>query len=490
MSTHRNIERELEKRPDAAPPMHGQETKRGEAIPQWQPPAPSSQQRSNRYRVTVVLVAVAIVLFAAMSVGVALVQSGQRHVPAQKPAPILTATAQPAPSSTTTSTGQWLQVLTGYHVTEILAAPGHSTVLYACAIAPQVPVEYQSVQTVLRSADSGLTWQDIGKRAQMSRGCEIAINPTESNNVYVATSSNPPASQAVPSYILEHTSNGGGSWETIHPTVNVPGLNAPLPWQGTQLSFAGNRLYSREALPLSSTSTPQGPQRWRPAALARLLTSTDGGHSWQILDTQLAASGQSAHAYAINPTSPALFYELAYVPTEPGTAFPSFELSRSVDGGQTWQPVLQDLPWLAPLSPATILIGSTNPDVMYLSNTRCPPAQTFRVDGQVPVQPLAGSSLSMCMSRDAGKSWKTLQAPGLVMGGGVIDQQGYLYTQAITSDSAEIWRYAPLADTWGELTQAPRTGEILAGTPSGAKGLTALWLMSTSGQAALYRFIV
>ena len=249
-----------------------------------------------------VLVSVVIVLLVAVSVGVvALVQSDQQHVTAGTPTPILTATPrptatpistatpQPTPTPTTLPTRQWMQVLTGYHVTEILAAPSHPTVLYACAIAPGVPVEYQSVQTVLSSADSGTTWQDIGKRAQMSRGCELAINPTDSYEIYVATSSNPSADQAVPSYILEHTSNGGKSWETIHPTVNVPGLNTPLPWQGTQLRFAGNRLYSVQLLPLSSAPMPQGTHGWHPSALGRLLTSTDGGHTWQVLDTQLAA---------------------------------------------------------------------------------------------------------------------------------------------------------------------------------------------------------
>lgn len=59
--------------------------------------------------------------------------------------------------------------------------------------------EYRSVQTVLRSVDFGATWQDTGKRAQMSRDCELTINPTDSCETYVATSSNPPTNQAVPS---------------------------------------------------------------------------------------------------------------------------------------------------------------------------------------------------------------------------------------------------------------------------------------------------
>ena len=78
----------------------------------------------------------------------------------------------------------------------------------------------------------------------MSRGCELVSNPNGSGEVFVATDANLPTGTAVSSNVLEQTTNGGESWETIHPTVEVPGLNTTLAWQGTQLSFAGNRLYS------------------------------------------------------------------------------------------------------------------------------------------------------------------------------------------------------------------------------------------------------
>jgi hypothetical protein len=102
----------------------------------------------------------------------------------------------------------------GYRVTELSAAPSHPNVLYACA-----------VQTVLRSADFGATWQDIGSRAQMSRGCELTINPTDSYEIYVATSSNPPADQAVPSYVLKHIAKcaAGACLAHIHPSRKSTG---------------------------------------------------------------------------------------------------------------------------------------------------------------------------------------------------------------------------------------------------------------------------
>jgi hypothetical protein len=459
------------------------------------PPAPPpTRPRSRRW--LVVLVSVLIVLLLVSSVGViVLTRPGQKPVN-QTPTPNLTVTTSPAPTSTTQPIppeGQWMQVLTGYHVTELLAAPGHANVLYACVIAPGVPVQYRSVETVLRSTDFGATWQDIGKRAQMSRGCELVINPNDSNEVFVATDANPPTSTTISSYVLEHTTDAGDSWETIRPTVDVPGLNTTLAWQGTQLSFAGNHLYSVQALPLSSTSTPQGPRGWSPTALSRIITSTDGGYSWHVLDSQAAAAERSAEAYTVNPANPSVMHELAFVPVEPGTGFPLLELYQSIDGGQTWYMILQSIPELSPLSTAAILTGGENPDVIYLTNTRCPAVQTLHAGYQAAFLPFAGGGYSICMSNDGGKSWRTILAPSQfaqTMGGGVIDQQGRLYAQAPVSGAGEIWRYDPAAATWSKVTQSPQEGSVLAGTPTGANGTTALWLMTTSGQAALYRYVI
>ncbi len=199
-----------------------------------------------------------------------------------------------------------------------------------------------------------------------------------------------------------------------------------------------------------------------------------------------------AEAYALNPAHPLIFYELAYVPVEPGTGFPLLELYQSTDGGQTWQSVLQHLPWLAPLSPVSILTGSETPDLVYLTNTRCPAAQAFHASGGPLALPLAGSPFSMCMSSDGGKNWRTLSAPSQfaqTMGGGVVDQKGRLYAQVATSGSVEVWRYDP-AETWSKGVQAPRGGNVLAGTPAGANGTTVIWFMTTSGQTALFRYVI
>lgn len=457
------------------------------AVPARQPPFPPAPdpRPAGAPWFTVLLVTTLGVLLVATSVGIiALVQAGRQHVTPSTPTPGPTLTTQPA--ATLPPIGQWTPVLTGYHVTRIQAAADHPNVVYACTFAPGVAVGMQSAQTVVRSLDSGATWENIGARAHMGRSCELAINPADSNEIYIATSSSLAPEQAT--YVLEHTSNGGSRWETLSPSVIVPGQNTTLAWQGTQLRMVRNHLYSIQALPLAHPATPQ----WYPALLTRVLTSTDGGRTWRILDAQLATSGRSVQAYTVDPAWPAHLYELAYVPTEPGTAYPSLELYRSIDGGNTWQSVIAQLPWLAPLaSSAAILSGSAYPAVIYLTSTRCPSIRSLRTS-QAPALPSGSSPFSLCMSRNTGHSWQTLQAPDQVaqtMSGGIVDQQGRLYTQVTAPAAVQIWRYDPAAQLWKQVTAAPGSGELLAATPP-ADGATALWFLRTDGQSALYRFFI
>jgi hypothetical protein len=120
-------------------------------------------------------------------------------------------------------------------------------------------------------------------------------------------------------------------------------------------------------------------------------------------------------------------------------------------------------------------------------------SQAFHARGGPLVQPLAGSPFSLCLSSDEGRSWRTITPPGqfaYTMGGGVVDRQGRLYAQATVPGSVEIWRYDPATATWSKVTQAPSEGHVLAGTSTGADGTSVLWLMRTTGQAVLYRYVI
>lgn len=60
----------------------------------------------------------------------------------------------------------------------------------------------------------------------------------------------------------------------------------------------------------------------------------------------------------------------------------------------------------------------------------------------------------------------------------------------IASARSRTLSYDPATATWSKVTQAPSEGNVLAGTSTGADSTTVLRLMSTTGQAVLYRYVI
>lgn len=470
-----------------------------------QPPQPPTPSRSTRL-VAIIAFTTIIVILLGISIGFLInAQRGPQPTPVT-PTPNPTATTQPTstatPQPTATPvtptptpppfTGQWIAVLNNYKITSLSAAPSNPNVLYACAVPPGLSPDLAGVQTVLRSADFGNNWQDLGNKAQMSRGCQLTINPNNSNEVYVGTSSAPATESQVPSYVLKHTTDGGNTWETFQPTVHGPGLQITPNWLGGLLSSAGNRLYSLQRLPIPPMPTPVGHQGSLPTEWTRLVMSTDGGHTWGVLDNQFASTWQSAATYTVNPTNTNIIYEIVGLPGATAGGIPQVELYKSADGGTTWQPLLKKI-GVTPSGPA-VFIGSQNPGQVYISNTQCPASQAFHTGGGPLFQPLAGGGFNLCASSDGGINWQTITAPtqlSAMMGGGQVDPQGRFYTWATpTPGSAmETWRYDPVSKMWSKVTTVPTDGFLMAVTPTGTNGNNAMWFMGTGqNKLVLYRY--
>ncbi len=469
-----------------------------------QPPTSSRGPKRNRWLLaTLIIVLVALLLVVSFGTVTLLLQKPH---PVSTPTPNPTITTQPSATTQPTATpstptpapvtGQWIGVLNGYKITSLAAAPSNPNVLYACAVPPGLPPDLAGVETVLRSADLGNHWQDIGSRANMSRDCELAINPTDSYEIYVATSSNPATTPNVPSYVLKHTSNGGDSWETFQPTVHGPGLQIVLNWQGTHLYAAGNRLFSMQTLPIPPMPTPVGHQGSLPTTWTRVLMSTDGGHTWGMLDTQLSRTWQSAWTYAVNPLDTNILYEIAGLPGAMAGQFPKGELYKSTDGGSTWtlQPSLTQITGFLPTP--QILLASEKPDIIYLTNMPCSSQQTFQSGTGALLQQRAGAGFSLCMSSNGGNNWQNITAPanlGFPMGGGPIDPQGRFYNVATNTANSvpEIWRYDPTNKAWSKVAAVPAAGSAQAVTSTGTNGSVAIWFLATpqaQGKYELYRY--
>ncbi len=497
MSTH-DTETGKEHKPSEQQPASidtqysGPEQQAQPSLPtQQQPSPPQKTQRKRWLLVTLIILLVAVLVI--MSFGVAaLLQQKTQPVPTPTPKPTgivqpsATTPPTPTPSTPTPSpvTGQWISVLSGYKVTSTAAAPSNGNVLYACAVPPGQSPNLAGVETVLRSTDFGNHWQDIGSNAQMSRGCELAINPNDSNEIYVATSSNPATDQTVTAYVIKHTSNGGDSWETFQPTIHIAGQQN-IDWEGSQFYAAGNRLFSLQRISISITPTP--------ATSTRLLVSTDGGHTWNVLDTQFAQTQQSAWTYAVNPLDTSIMYEIVGLPNAVPGQFPKGEFYKSTDGGNTWtlQPSLTQITGFVIMP--TILIGSAKPETLYITNTPCT-SQALRTGSGALLVQRAGGSFNLCMSSNGGTNWQNITAPtnqALSLSGGQIDAQGSFYDVATNSANliGEIWRYDASNNAWSKVVSVPAAGSIQSVTSAGTHGNVAIWfLANVQGKYQLYRY--
>src|ERR1700694_5760122 len=116
-------------------------------------------------------------------------------------------------------TGQWKQVQSGYLFLSMQAVPSNPAVLYACARTSAVVSNIQGPENIiLRSADFGDHWQNIGANAALGSYCELAVNPANENDIYAISTNTASPSNAT----LKHSTDGGQTWTSVTPTFSPP----------------------------------------------------------------------------------------------------------------------------------------------------------------------------------------------------------------------------------------------------------------------------
>src|ERR1051326_9031076 len=394
--------------------------------------------------------------------------------------------------------GKWVQVLNGYTLASLAAGNSNPSILYACATRTQSDTSQATTTdntpyTILRSTDFGAHWQDVGSSAALGNSCQLAVNPGNSNELYAIGLSN--TTQAAS--ILKHSTDGGQTWTTIAPALNIPG-NQPAPaWNVEQLSMVGNTLFGVQLMLESANS--RIPQKYY-ARLSRLVTSTDGGHTWTVLDEQLATGLQSASSYTVDPSNTGTIYEVvatSTLPIQPKVAEPgvppvnanSFDLYKTTDKGATWQPLLKNLPFAA-----QVQLAEGNPQIIYVGGSSTP----FSPLREVPVYDNINSpGFHLQVSTNGGASWR--QASDLPQASQVSsipewfvgsNGQVYLYLAGAGGSRLSVQHYDPSRNAWSEVIGPPNDGTLLAKTPDGAAS-DVLWFEGTSkGQSVVYRYVV
>jgi len=438
--------------------------------------------------------------------------------------------------------GNWTAVLQGYTISSLVAANNAPGVLYVCATRTNTNF------TVLRSTDFGSHWQDIGSKAALGETCQIAINPTNSNDIFATSVS---ASNGQATIMLKHSTDGGQTWTSVQPTLKMTGAIAstPVAWNVQELRFVGTTLFGLQWLPLNIRPTDQrGTLPKYFTRLSRLVASTDGGQTWTVVDAQFAKGGQSVSSYAVDPTNSSTIYELMSIPwwpiqpnrTETNDSIPTFgingSLYKTTDGGTTWHLLLKNLPFGTQMQ-----LASGNARTLYVGGTRSP--LPYIRTGATNDTNNAQSGFKLQMSSDGGATWREvpplsqvsfvqnwfvdkngqvfidtgigvgsggqptaivgtaiattpITGPGLTPQSKTMPSISQHVSVALTQPptitpqtTATIQRYAPSNNTWNAVTKLPTYGVMLTVTPGNANNDVLWFLGTTNGKTALYRFI-
>lgn len=441
--------------------------------------------------------------------------------------------------------GQWKQVHLGYLFLSMQAAPSNPAVLYSCVTTSAAVSNKQGpADTILRSADGGDHWKNVGASTGLGSYCELAVSPTNENDIYVISSSVTSQTSAT----LRHSMDGGQTWATITPAfsppVTTPGIKAPLPWFVQQLRYDGHSLYGVQwvfaRLPVKQ-SQPSLANR-----LPHLVTSADGGHTWRVIDSEFAAERLGTQSYTLDTTHPGTIYEIMGQPWLPGEIAPvptngilpgfglNEQLFKSTDNGASWQLLLGNLPFSS-----QVQLASAHPQIVYVGGIRGPLPLLPQYQ---PDQTFAPVVFNLQVSTNGGASWKRVATPPAeqLIQGWFVSANGSVYTSPTISSSSpgaggtavagtaivgtavpatpvygtplpatpltgslpeiqttlpvfqtDIQRYDLTSHSWSKVTQPPVSGNLLQVTPADTYGGTVLWYVGLHDtHYALYRYEV
>jgi len=196
-----------------------------------------------------------------------------------------------------------------------------------------------------RSKDGGDTWQKIGLE-NTERIARIAINPKDSNNIYVCAPGH--LWNSHPDRGVFKTTDGGKTWnKVLFVDDNTGCSDLSMDPDNPQVLYAGMWQFRRKPYSFESGGPASG-----------LYKSSDGGGNWKQLKNGLPAGTLGRIAVAAAPSKHNVVYALVEAKH---TA-----LYRSDDAGETWAEKNSDQNIISrPFYFARIVIDPSNPDRIY-----------------------------------------------------------------------------------------------------------------------------
>ncbi len=305
---------------------------------------------------------------------------------------------------------------------------------------------------VWKTTDAGRTWSPIFDGQDTQSIGAIAVAPSDSSVVYVASGEGLHRPDLSVGDGIYRSADAGKSWVHLGlregeqiPALAIDPTNA-------------NRLFA------AVLGHPYGPNAER-----GIYRSEDGGKSWtKVLGKDENTGGSDV---VIDPKNPQVVYaslwDARLGPWEDKNAYESTHggLFKSTDGGATWKPLTNGLP--ADLVQINVAIAASDPQRLYAT-----------VSTKVESGYASGKGLGVYRSDDGGASWRRITddpRPAEKIGGGdlsvpVVDPANpdVVYSTSIvtvrSTDGGKTWvslRGAPGGDDYQNLWINPRDSKIL-----------------------------
>ncbi len=324
----------------------------------------------------------------------------------------------------------------------------------AAGVADQPNVFYigQVDGGVWKSNDYGRTWDPIFDAQPTQSIGAIAVAPSNSNIVYVASGEGLHRPDLSVGDGIYRSEDAGRTWTHL-------GLR-----DGQQIPALAVDPTNQERLFAAVLGHPYGPNTER-----GIYRSEDGGKHWtRVLYKDESTGGSDV---VLDPGNPQIVYasmwDARLAPWEDGNSYEGIHggLYKSTDGGTTWKQLKQGLP--DDLVQVNIAVSASDPHRLYAT-------LSTKAEGGY----ASGKGLGVYRSDDAGEHWRRITddpRPAMKIGGGdlpvpVVDPKNpdVLYSTSIvtcrSTDGGVTWtslRGAPGGDDYQNLWINPRDPHIL-----------------------------
>jgi photosystem II stability/assembly factor-like uncharacterized protein len=263
----------------------------------------------------------------------------------------------------------------------IAVAPSDSNIIYVASGEGLHRPDLSIGDGIYRSSDAGKTWTHLGLRDSQQIPA-LAVDPTNPNRVFAAVLGHPYGPN--PERGIFRSEDGGSTWtKVLYKDESTGGSDVVIDPKDPQVVYAslwGERLGPWEDANTYDTSN------------GGLFKSTDGGTTWKQLTSGLPDDLVQINV-AIAASDPQRLYATVSTKTEGGYATDKgLGVYRSDDAGASWQKITDDPRPAMKIGGGDLpvpVVDPQNPDVVY------------------------STSIVTCRSTDGGETWISLRgAPG------------------------------------------------------------------------------